>query len=93
MNNKILIPIIVIVTMFFGFGTCIYANYHKLEEIKTLRASNKALIEKLNIKGAELQTAKNDLRETQEIMGELFLASMELTDKYNKIKKQCRGKR
>ena len=88
MSDKILIAIIV--TMFLGFGTCIYINYLKNEEIETLKASNKALIEKLNIKGAELQTAKNDLNETREVMGELFIASMELTDKYNKIKKQCR---
>lgn len=91
MSDKILIAIIV--TMFFGFGTCIYANYQKLEEIKILRASNKALIEKLNIKGAELQTAKNDLNEAHEVMGELFLASMELTQEHNKLKKQCKGKR
>lgn len=93
MNDKILIPIIVIVTMFFGFGTCIYANYQSLEEIETLKASNKTLIEKLNIKGAELQTAKNDLNEAHEVMGELFLASMELTQAHNKLKKQCKGKR
>ena len=91
MNDKILITIIA--TMFLGFGTCIYINCLQIEEIETLKTSNKTLIEKLNIKGAELQTAKNDLNEAHEVMGELFLASMELTDKYNKIKKQCRRKR
>lgn len=93
MNDKILIPIIVIVTMFFGFGTCIYINYLQIEEIETLTTSNMDLIEKLNIKDAELQTAKNNLNEANEVMGEIFLASMELTDKYNKLKKQCMGKR
>lgn len=91
MSDKILIAIIV--TMFLGFGTCIYINYLKNEEIETLKTSNKALIKKLNIKAVELKTAKNDLNEAHEVMGELFLASMELTDKYNKLKKQCRGKR
>ena len=91
MNDKILISIIV--TMCLGFGTCIYINYQKNEEIETLKTSNKALIEKLNIKGAELQTAKNNLNEAHEVMGELFLASMELTQAHNKLKKQCKGKR
>ena len=91
MNDKILISIIV--TMCLGFGTCIYINYQKNEEIEILKTSNKALIEKLNIKGAELQTAKNDLNEAHEVMGELFLASMELTQAHNKLKKQCKGKR
>ena len=91
MSDKILISIIV--TMCLGFGTCIYINYQKNEEIEILKTSNKALIEKLNIKGAELQTAKNDSNEAHEVMGELFLASMELTDKYNKLKKQCGRKR
>ena len=91
MNDKILISIIV--TMCLGFGTCIYINYQKNEEIEILKTSNKALIEKLNIKGAELQTAKNDLNEAHEVIGELFLASMELTQAHNKLKKQCKGKR
>lgn len=90
-ENKILISIIV--TMYLGFGTCIYINYQKNNAIENLKTSNKALIEKLNIKGAELQTAKNNLNQAHEVMGELFLASMELTEKHNKLKKQCRGKR
>ena len=84
MSDKILIAIIA--TMFLGFGACIYINYSKNEEIETLRLSNKALIEKLNIKGAELQTAKNNLNEAHEVLGELFLAYMELTQAHYKLK-------
>ena len=86
MKDKILISIIV--TMCLGFGTCIYINYQKNEEIEILKTSNKALIEKLNIKGAELQTAQNDLNEAHEVMGVLFLEAMLDRELFNELKKQ-----
>lgn len=84
---------VAVILFSLGFGSVLYINHQNLEEIKTLTTNNKALIEKLNIKSAELQTAKNDLNEAHEVMGELFLASMELTQAHNKLKKQCRSKR
>ena len=88
MNEKILF--VTIITICLGFGSVFYTNHQKIGEIETLNSINKELMRELTIKGAELQTAKNDLNETHEVMWELFLASMELTDKYNKLKKQCR---
>ena len=86
MSERILF--VTIVAMCLGFGSVFYINHQKNEEIETLKTSNKALIEKLNIKGAELQTARNDLNEAHEVMGVLFLEAMQDRDLFNELKKQ-----
>ena len=45
----------------------------KIGEIETLKSSNNELTQALNIKYAELQTARNNLNEAHEVMGVLFL--------------------
>lgn len=75
-------------------GLMLYFNIDKAAQIERLETKNTELQSKLTIKKTELITAKKDLGEAHEIMGELFLASMEITQSYNQLKKQCKkGKR
>ena len=71
MSERILF--VTIITMCLGFGSVFYINYQKIGEIETLKSSNKELTQALNIKYAELQTARNNLNEAHEVMGVLFL--------------------
>lgn len=74
--------------MCLGFGSVSYINHQKIVEIETLKSSNKELMLELNIKDAELQTARNDLNEAHEVMGVLFLEAMLDRELFNELKKQ-----
>lgn len=86
MSERILF--VTIITMCLGFGSVSYINHQKIVEIETLKSSNKELMLELNIKDAELQTARNDLNEAHEVMGVLFLEAMLDRELFNELKKQ-----
>lgn len=92
MSERILF--VTIITMCLAFGSVFYINHQKIGEIETLNSINKELTQALNIKDAELQTARNDLNEAHEVMGVLFLEAMLDRELFNELKKQkCKGKR
>ena len=74
--------------MCLGFGSVFYINHQKIGEIETLNSINKELIRELNIKDAELQTARNDLSEAYDVMDVLFLEAMLDRELFNELKKQ-----
>ena len=86
MSERILF--VTIITMCLGFGSVFYINHQKIGEIETLNSINKELMLELNIKDAELQTARNDLNEAHEVMGVLFLEAMLDRELFNELKKQ-----
>ena len=88
MSERILF--VTIITMCLGFGSVFYINHQKIGEIETLKSINKELTQALNIKYAELQTARNNLNEAHEVMGVLFLEAMAVTDSYNELKNKCK---
>ena len=92
MNERILF--VTIITMCLAFGSVFYINHQKIGEIETLNSINKELTQALNIKDAELQTARNNLNEAHEVMGVLFLEAMQDRELFDELKKQkCKGKR
>ena len=67
------------------------ANEKKIKEITT---KLNAKTDELNKMSVELSMVKNDLEDANEVIGKLFEASLDLTDKYNELKKiKCKGKR
>lgn len=69
------------------------ANQHQEDKAELVKI-NKELMQMLVKKDAELITAKNDLNEAHEVMGELFLEAMKDRQLFNELKKQkCKGRR
>lgn len=86
MSDKILFVAVLLFSL--AFGSVFYINHQKIREIETLNSINKELTKALNIKDAELQTARNDLNEAHEVMGVLFLEAMLDRELFNELKKQ-----
>ena len=60
------------------------------DEIDKLTLEKSELQSKLNIKNAEIEVAKRDLEEANEMAGVLFLEAMSVTDSYNELKNKCK---
>ena len=86
MSERVLFVAVLLFSL--GFGSRFYINHQKIGEIETLNSINKELMRELTIKGAELQTARNDLNEAHEVMGVLFLEAMQDRELFNELKKQ-----
>jgi len=62
--------------------------------IKELTSKLSTKTDELNKMSVELSMVKNDLDDSREVVGKLFEASLDLTDKFNELKKlKCKGKR
>ena len=60
-------------------------------ENTTLKEQVKELKHQANLQDVENSIAKNELNQCQEVLGDVFMASMVVTDEYNKLKaKKCK---
>lgn len=66
-------------------------TYELETENTTLKEQVKELKHQTNLQDVENSIAKNELNQCQEVLGDVFMASMVVTDEYNKLKaKKCK---
>ena len=90
MNKTEKIQLTSIVVLLLSIFTLCSIIALQSDEIDKLTLEKSELKSKLNIKNAEIEVAKRDLEEANEMAGVLFLESMAVTDSYNELKKQCK---
>ena len=89
-RDEAIITKFTIACLFAAWCVMSYICYDYSHQVDKLEKDKSELQSKLNIKNAEIEVAKRDLEEANEMAGVLFLEAMSVTDSYNELKKQCK---
>ena len=83
-----------VASMFVNWAVMLFISTNKSETIEKLERDKIELKATINLKNVEIESLKLSLKEAHEVSDMLFMEGMDLTERYNELKKtKCKGKR
>ena len=87
-ENKILISCLTV--MIINWGAMSYIVHEKSNEVESLIIAHENELQHLNNK---IDEKDEEIKEVNNMMGEIFIEASNVTNSYNELKKKCKGKK
>ena len=87
-ENKILISCLTV--MIINWGAMSYIVREKSNEVESLIITHENELQHLNNK---IDEKDEEIKEVNNMMGEIFIEASNVTNSYNELKKKCKGKK
>ena len=93
LTHEALILKYIIAVLFVGVAVLCFIAKEKSELISKFEREKSELLTKVNLQNVEIETSKSNLKEAHEWLDVAFNDGSDILNKYNELKKKCKGKK